>query len=54
MFAMCASTIFGERKSPPRTLVGVLQCVHVRTLNYDRYSILGIGVDPLTLELIGP
>jgi hypothetical protein len=30
----------------------VLQCVYVKTLGYDRFSIRGIGVDPLTVELI--
>lgn len=41
-----------DSEDPPRTLVGVLQCVYVKTLDYDRFSIRGIGVDPLTVELI--
>jgi hypothetical protein len=41
-----------DSEGSPRTLVGVLQCVYVRTLDYDRFSIRGIGVDPLTVELV--
>ena len=41
-----------DSEDPPRTLVGVLQCVYVKTLDYDRFSIHGIGVDPLPVELI--
>ena len=41
-----------DSEDPPRTLGGVLQCVYVKTLDYDRFSIDGIGVDPLTIELV--
>ena len=41
-----------DSEDPPRTLVGVLLCVYVKALDYDRFSIRGIGVDPLTVELI--
>jgi hypothetical protein len=41
-----------DSEGPPRLLVGVLQRVYVRTLDYDRFSIRGVGVDPLTVELV--
>ena len=41
-----------DSEDPPRALVGVLQCVYVKMLDYDRFSIDGIGVDPLTVELV--
>jgi hypothetical protein len=35
-----------------RMLTGALQVVYVKTLRYDRFSINGIGIDPLTIELV--
>jgi hypothetical protein len=37
---------------PPRELTGVLQVVHVRTLDYDRFSINGIGIVVSSIELM--
>lgn len=34
----------------PRELTGHLQIVHVDPLDYDRYSIDGVGVDPSTIR----
>jgi hypothetical protein len=42
-----------DSERPPRVLTGRLQVVYVKALDYDRYSVVGIGVDPSSIELIG-
>jgi hypothetical protein len=41
-----------DSEDRPRILTGRLQVVYVKTLRYDRFSINGIGIDPLTIELV--
>jgi hypothetical protein len=41
-----------DSEGSPRLLTGALQVVYVKTLDYDRFSIDGIGVDPLTIQLV--
>jgi hypothetical protein len=36
----------------PRVLTGRLEVRYVKALDYDRFSICGVGVDPLSVELI--
>jgi hypothetical protein len=52
-FTVCAREFVGpDSEGSPRLLTGALQVVYVKTLDYDRFSIEGIGVDPLTIQLV--
>lgn len=40
-----------DSEGRPRALIGRLQVHYVKTLDYDRFSVDGVGVDPLSIEL---